>query len=299
MTGAAGVNEARIAFALMLDPALRSSRSLERASGLSRITVLETVPEAHEVSALLSTGSRGSSAFKNSSPMQVTLRPRQEALHRTNISFLERTTDQGTSSPTVPLVSFSPKSIETSSLKAEEVAALDPSLDLWSNAEQVSVGSDRAGGRGWLLALVYGFGPVEVQMAELMALWGLSERGTRDAVSRLVRAGWLSRRKLGRRSVVTIDFSRLPQYMDEGLYGWDDRAGRRSEIHGLEVTRFARRHTPVGFRAWLVLRGRAAKLLALPEGVCRIWQRLLASATEEEIYEILSTTPARPTARTA
>lgn len=286
-TGSVGVNEARIAYALVLNPSLRSSRSLERASGLSRITVLDTVPGENSDSTLLSTRSRGSSSFKNSRPMQVVFRLGQEALHKRNLSLLDTAFDQERGSAVVPNgsnVRELSKSIQTSFLEG----ALDPALDLWSNSEQASVGGDRAGGHGWALAMAYGLDPVEVGMDQLALLWGLSARGAREAVSRLVRAGWVSRRRLGRRSVVLVDFSRLPQYLEEGIYVWDDRAARRTDVHGLETVRFTRRHTPLGWRAWMVLRGRAAKLAALPDGVCRIWRKLLATATEEQIYDMLA-----------
>ena len=285
--------EARIAFALSMGPA-RGTRNLERASGLSRVTVMDTVPAEGQSSELLSCLSRGDNEFNHSRPMEVAFRYRSDPDHGSTTSLSDGSYDQGCLSDVLSSSSVDPVAVSfdkyararANGLKT--TAVLDPSLDLWSNTEQASVGEARAGSQGWVLAVVYGFEATEVTLATLAALWGLGERATRAAVQRLERAGWLSRRRLGRSTVVLVDFSTLPELMALGTFTWSDRAARVNELAFFEGARLKRRREKIGFRAWLVIRQRAEKVAMLPPDCDPRWRRLLSHGTEQEIYEMLS-----------
>lgn len=292
--GAVSIAEARIAVGISLNSG-RGSRSLERSSGLSRSTVLAMVPEENHSSELLVCVSRGSNEFHASRPMQILLRHRSFPGRETSFPLYRQGSDQDSLSSCSGYSDFdsqeSPHIVDKySRARADGITVgqvLDPSLDLWSNTEQPSLGAHRAGGQGWALALVYGFEPTEVGLDELARLWGLGERATRAAVDRLERAGWLNRRKVGRTTVVTVDFSLLPTYMAGGSFVWTDRAARVNDRSWTQTQALQRRRTPLGFRAWLVIRRRAEKVADLPEGCDLRWRQLLTFGTEIEIHQML------------
>jgi hypothetical protein len=294
------VAEARIAAALLIDPdSLSGSRALERACGLSRSTVLNTIPAEGESSDLLHAVSRGESGLIDPRPMDVRVVHRHSAGQDANTFSSLGSSPCDESEKVVALVQLAITTYETDKTSETNERArtqahtrahgyqrlLDPSRDLWSNSRQDSVGTARAGDLGWVLATVYGPAERTVSYEEVRTLLGLSPRGLSAALRRLESGGWVRRERQAGRWVIRMLWWLLAEPEAEEIVGPRGRQRSHGIRHAGETKIFQRRRTPLGLIAWVTCKERAAGIEQICSTSSPEWVALIESGTEQEIYE--------------
>jgi hypothetical protein len=143
---------------------------------------------------------------------------------------------------------------------------LDPSLDIWSNKGD----SQALGDAGWALAMVTRFRPVDLTLAEMAAICRLSVRQVQRVVKRLKELGWASTVQVGRKILITVDFSLMTHedladnYLKTARKAWK---GRQHQAEAEAVQDMATDRGRKIRDLWKNRREEAERIRALLEGV--------------------------------
>jgi hypothetical protein len=195
------IHEVRVYEALKRED-LRGLRAIERASGLSRTSVLRVIPPAATMrTALLYRSAQGSHGWHSEDRELMRIEPARYTSsvdQRIIYPFNSLKGQEGTETPE------GTKSFRSSGPQMSLVEKLlDPSLDVWSNnGDEESLGD-----AGWALAMVTRFRPMDLTLAEIGVICRLSIRQVQRLVKKLKDRSWASSVQVGRKVLVTVDFS--------------------------------------------------------------------------------------------
>jgi len=295
-----GVHEARVHAALVHDPKACGLDAIERVSGLDRKVLTGrpqrgtpgVIPAEGASSALLLCEQRGVFDIDEAERRAMVVRPLRYAAPNSSsgphpvLTSIPITTKGGvggddlddghTASPNGGQMTSSGDApwIE------RHAQLLAPDRELWGNRP---LGNETVlGDAGWVLALVYGFEPVTMPMADVQRLLAKSAQQTQRIVDRL---GFT--RTKGRHAVVTIDLSGYASELAEQQQ-WYTRPGLRARkkamAHHSKKKAVGRRGTAHGYAAYRIAQHRqaVAQLVADP-----VWRGWVLDLDEEALAEKL------------
>ncbi len=274
VTGVTPLHEIRVAWALTISPDLKGLRAIERASGLSRESVLKVLPASGESTDLLECPDRGQFAWDLEDRRSMVVRQRSSADHTSSPSTenLNYVQEVGTPGRSV--------GEEDQNRDGQQMTGigdlLDPALDIWANT-----GGDRAyGDAGWALAMVTGLRPMTFSLDELRTITRLAERQLRRFLKKL--GSFVTREKTGRTVAVTVDFSWMAHEDLVQDYSGRAREAHKAREHTLEAEAVQSMGTERGRTVREMVRNAKAELAML-----RDWALMTGSRAWDNLIWIL------------
>lgn len=272
-----------MAMAISPEP-LRGFRHIEEATGLTDDSLLLVIPQAGEVTTLLSCTNRGKFAYEEQDRrcMDLVLRSyRPSAGHHGSISS-NSLTDQGYRSSN-DLEDLGTKTSGVRELTGDVLDLLDPSLDIWNNASEGYAERQEFGDAGWALAVVTGMRRTEMTMEEVSRITRVGERQARRVVAKLEQWNWAKRVKEGRRVRVVVDFSMMAHEEIKPLYVKHVRRARKSLFHQKEGRALNRLGSRIGRMARDVWRNKRVELAMFLD-----WSKESGGWCFQRVIDILS-----------
>lgn len=279
LDGVTPLHELRVAVSLGYAE-IQGLRSIERASGLSRDSVLAVLPSEGEVTTLLHCSSRGRFTWDEDEREVMQISRRTDLDHSdTSLLFNPLSVQEGW----VPMTLLKEKIRKDDSTSGREVTAvselLNPALDIWSNTG----GDLEFGDAGWVLALVTGFLRVTFAPAEIARITRLGERQVRRLVAKLEKWNLASRERHGREVRITVDFS-VMALDGETLEAFTktNRLAHKSQEHQLEAESVSVMGTDQGRTVRHMVKNAATELRMLKE-----WAKETGSRSWDHLIEVL------------
>lgn len=274
VTGVTSIHEIRVAWALTRDPDLKGLRAIERASGLSRESVLAVIPQTGQTSALLHCIDRGVWGWEEAErvPMQVqrvVTSPDHNSFSPSEL--LNYVQEVGTSTG-IDLLEYEDEKIISDRL----MSLLNPAQDLWVNR------AGQMGDEGWVLAFLTQCRTGRFTLANLATIWRMSERQARRVIARLAETPWAEKTRVDGRVALDVDFTYL--LTEEGFndYSSFDRESRKSETHQYEAESVRLMKTERGRSVREMVRNAKAELAML-----RDWAAETGSRAWDELIYVL------------
>lgn len=282
--GVVPIHEARIAMAMAIaDEPLRGFRDIEKQSGITDDSILKVIPEAGEVTTLLSCSNRGRFAteVEDRRVMDLRLRPyRPPVGHYGSISS-STSNDQGfrSSNDLKDLEDLGKKTHGVRQMTGDVLDLLDPGLDLWNNPTEGYADRQEFGDAGWALAVVTGMQRAELTLAQVAEITRVGERQARRIIAKLEHWNWARRVREGRRVVVVVDFSMMAHEEIKSSYVKHVRASRKSRIHQVEGRVIKRLGSKIGWDMKEMWQSRKVEIQMLRDWMAETgsncWDRLL------------------------
>jgi hypothetical protein len=282
VSGITSIHEARVAAALSRED-LKGLRAIERASGLSRESVLKVIPASGESSRLLECPDRGQFAWEDEDRRAMVVRLRssadQDSFSSTEeLNYVQEIGTSGTSSTSGSSVEEVDQQHSDLDMTAVETL-LDPALDIWSNTG----GPLAYGDAGWALAMVTRFRPTTFSLEELRTITQLGERQLRRLLAKL--GSFVTRLKTGRSVAVTVDFSWMTHEDLVQNYVKTERVSSKARQHQYEAASVQDMKTERGRSLRHIVRNARTEL-----GMMRDWAKMTGSRAWDGMIHILERT---------